>query len=65
MSAACAGMSPFWHASATNRWPRGYSSNALDDVLKQDGELEALSHSLSAIHQKLAAGGRLAMHHRR
>ena len=30
---------------------------ALDDVLKYDGELEAFSHSLGAIHQKLASVG--------
>ena len=58
MSAACAGMSPLARVSHEQGGLEGIRRmRALDDVLKQDGELEALSHSLSAIHQKLAAGG--------
>jgi Zn-dependent M16 (insulinase) family peptidase len=58
MSAACAGMSPLARMGHEQGGLEGIRRmRALDDVLKQDGELEALSHSLSAIHQKLAAAG--------
>ena len=58
MSAACAGMSPLARMGHEQGGLEGIRRmRALDDVLKQDGELEALSHSLSAIHRKLAAAG--------
>ena len=58
MSAACVGMSPLARMGHEQGGLEGIRRmRALDDVLKQDGELEALSHSLSAIHRKLAAAG--------
>jgi len=58
MSAACAGMSPLAKLGHEQGGLEGIRRmRALDDVLKQDGELEALAHSLGAIHRKLAEGG--------
>ena len=58
MTAACAGMSPLAQQGHEQGGLAGIRKlRALDDVLKDDGELEAFSHSLGAIHQKLAAAG--------
>ena len=58
MSAACAGMSPLARLGHEQGGLEGIRRlRALDDVLKQDGELDALTHSLGAIHEKLAAAG--------
>ncbi|GIR69229.1 MAG: hypothetical protein CM15mP74_04800 [Halieaceae bacterium] len=47
MSAACAGMSPLAKLGHEQGGLEGIRRmRALDDVLKQDGELEALAHSL-------------------
>ena len=58
MSAASAGMSPLARLAHEQGGLEGIRRlRQLDDVLKEDGELEALTHSLAAIHQKLADAG--------
>ena len=58
MTAACAGMSPLAKRGHEQGGLAGIRTlRALDDVLKDEGELDAFAHSLRAIHQKLAGNG--------
>ena len=58
MSAACAGMSPLARLGHEQGGLEGIRRiRALDDALADDGELETLAASLSALHQKLSQSG--------
>ncbi len=58
MSAACAGMSPLARLGHEQGGLEGIRRmRALDDALSDDGELETLAASLSALQQKLASSG--------
>ena len=58
MSAACAGMSPLARLGHEQGGLEGIRRlRALDDALSDDGELETLAASLSALQQKLAGSG--------
>ena len=58
MTAACAGMSPLAKRGHQQGGLEGIRTlRALDDVLKDEGELDAFAHSLGAIHKKLAGAG--------
>jgi Zn-dependent M16 (insulinase) family peptidase len=58
MTAACAGMSPLAKRGHEQGGLEGIRTlRALDDVLKDEGELDAFAHSLGAIHKKLAGAG--------
>ncbi len=58
MAAACAGMSPLARIGHEQGGLEGIRRiRALDDALADDGELETLAASLSALHQKLSQSG--------
>ncbi|MDG2460553.1 MAG: insulinase family protein [Luminiphilus sp.] len=58
MSAACSGMSPLARRTHEQGGLEGIRRmRALDEALNQDGELETLAASLSAVHQKIAGAG--------